>query len=88
MEVMYHFFGVKVDGMYLPVQQDILVCQFLVVEVSCVIYISSAFVRPLAAAVIIWSLVSVGVRRLCGNHFTSSHMRVDAVTGVQILLQR
>ena len=47
--------------------------------------VSSAFVRLLAAAMMIWSLVAVGIYILCGNHFTVSHMRVDDVTGVQMV---
>jgi len=36
--------------------------------------VNSAFVRSLAAAIIIWFLVDIGIRRLYGNHFTVSHM--------------
>ena len=46
------------------------------------------FVRSLAAAIMIWSLVAVGIGRLCGSHFTLSHMRVESIAGVQMLWQR
>ena len=47
--------------------------------------VNSAFFRSLAATIMIWSIVAVIIRRLCGNHFTVLHMQVDAVTGFQML---
>ena len=47
--------------------------------------ISSAAVRSLAAAMMIFSQIAVGILKLCGNHFTVSQMRVDAVDRVQML---
>ena len=45
---------------------------------------NSAFGRSLAATMMIWSLVAVGIRRLCGNYFPILHMRVDVVSGDKI----
>ena len=44
-----------------------------------------AAVRSLAAAIMIWSRVAVGIFRLWGNHFTVSQILVEAVEGVQML---
>ena len=50
--------------------------------------VSSAFFRSLADAMMMCSLVTVGIRRLCGKHFTVLYIRVDTVTSVQMLWQR
>ena len=50
--------------------------------------VNVTFVRSIAAAIMIWYLVAVGIHRLCGNHVNVSHMLVDAVAGVQMLYQR
>ena len=47
--------------------------------------VSSAAVRSLAAAMMICSRVAVVILKLCGNYFTVSQMRVNAVDGVQML---
>ena len=47
--------------------------------------INIEFARLLAAAILIWYSVDVGIHILCGNYFTVPHTQVDVVVGVQIL---
>ena len=92
LKVMYLYCWGVVDKMCLLGQRDVLLCWCLVERVGywcvCVCDVNSAFVRLLAAAMMIWSLVSVGIHILYGNHFTASHIRVDDVVGVQMVWQR
>jgi len=44
-----------------------------------------AAVRSLAAVMMIWSRVAVGILRLWGNHLTVLQIRVEAVEGIQML---
>ena len=47
--------------------------------------VNIAFIRLLAAAMMMWSLVAVGIHMLCRKKFTVSYMCVDTVAGVQML---
>ena len=49
--------------------------------------VNSRFARSIDAAIMIWYLVNVGIRRLCRKNVTVSNMQVNDIAGVHMLRQ-